>query len=70
MKKQDIKKLREKGSEDLEKEMNLTKDNLWKMKGDLASGKVKNIKEIHKLKRTMAVIKTLINIVNLSRNET
>ena len=60
MKKEDIKKLREKTATDLEKEILVVKDNLWKMKNDLARGKVKNIREVHNLKRTVAVIKTLL----------
>ncbi len=60
MKKEDLKKLREKTEEDLKKDLQKDKDSLWNMKKDLASGKVKNISEIHRLKKTIAAINTLL----------
>ncbi len=59
MKKEDLKKLREKTADDLEKDLQKDKDSLNKKK-DLASGKVKNIREIHMLKKIIAVINTLL----------
>jgi ribosomal protein L29 len=61
MKKDTLQKLRDKNKEDLQKELRVTKDNLWQLRADLASGKVKNVKEIHKLKKTVAVVNTLLN---------
>ena len=40
---EDIKKLREKTADDLKKDLQKDKDNLWNAKKDLASGKVKKI---------------------------
>ena len=60
IKKEDIKKLREKTADDLKKDLQKDKDNLWNAKKDLASGKVKNISEIHRLKKTIAAINTLL----------
>lgn len=60
MKKEDLKKLREKTVYDLEKDLQKDKDSLWNKKKDLASGKVKNIGEIHMLKKTIAAINTLL----------
>lgn len=61
MKKDTLQKLRDKNKEDLQKELQATKDNLWQLRADLASGKVKNVKEIHKLKKVVAVVNTLLN---------
>ncbi len=60
MKKDDLKKLRDKTAEDLKKDLQKDKDSLWNMKKDLASGKTKNIGEIRRLRQTVAVINTLL----------
>lgn len=60
MKKNELQNLREKTAEDLLKELQVIKDRLWKLVQDLKSGKVKNVREIRKLKKTAAVIQTLI----------
>jgi len=60
MKKDDLKKLRDKTADDLKKDLQKDKDSLWNVKKDLASGKVKNISEIHRLKEAVAVINTLL----------
>lgn len=61
MKRDQLKKLKEKPSEELKKELQLSKDNLWQLKLDLASGKVKNVREIRSLKKVIAVINTILN---------
>ncbi len=61
MKKDKLQKLRDKSKEDLQKELKAAKDNLWQLRADLAGGKVKNVKEIHGLKKTIAVVNTLLN---------
>lgn len=55
------KDLQEKPLEELQKELLTAKDRLWQLKNDLFSGKVKNISEVHKLKKKIAAINTLIN---------
>lgn len=61
MRKDQLQKLKEKTAEELKKELQLNKDNLWQLKLDLANGKVKNAREIHSLKKVIAVINTLLN---------
>jgi len=61
MKRDQLKKLREKSVEELKKELQLSKDNLWQLKLDLASGKVKNVREIRSFRKAIAVINTILN---------
>lgn len=61
MKRDELKNLRSKPAEELKKEAKMIHDKLWQLKADLVSGKVKNAKEIHKLKNQIAVINTIIN---------
>lgn len=61
MKKNEAQKLKDKNQADLTKELKVIKDRLWQLRVDLASGKVKNVREIRKLKRIIAVINTLLN---------
>jgi len=60
MKKADLQNLREKNEVDLKKDLLVEGDNLWRLKNDLASGKVKNVSEIRKIKNRIAITKTLI----------
>jgi len=60
MKKDVVQNLREKSESDLQKERQTKQDALWKLKTDLAAGKVKNVRQIHQLKKEIAVINTLI----------
>lgn len=58
MKKDELQKLKEKNQEELLKELQTNKDNLWQLKLDLTAGKVKNVREIRKLKKVIAIIHT------------
>lgn len=60
MRKDELQKLRGKVTEDLLKDRQSDQDALWQLKLDLRRGKVKNVKEIHKLKRKIAVINTIL----------
>lgn len=60
MKKEPLQKLREKTGEELKKELQTSGDNLWKLKSDLAAGKVKNVRQVRNLKKFMAVINTIL----------
>ena len=60
MKPDALKNLRAKNPDELKKELQENKDRLWKLKVDLESGKVKNVREIRKLKNLIAVINTLL----------
>lgn len=60
MRKDELQKLKEKSKEELLKDLQSNKDILWQSKLDLVAGKVKNVKEIHKLKKQIAVINTIL----------
>ncbi|MDO8430144.1 MAG: 50S ribosomal protein L29 [bacterium] len=60
MKRDILQNLKEKSKDDLEKELISVKDRLWRLKVDLESGKVKNVSEIRKSRKAIAVINTLL----------
>ena len=61
MKKQEFKQLKERGVVELQKELKDYQIKLRDLKLDLAAGKVKNIRSIKDIKKTIARIMTLIN---------
>lgn len=60
MKKTELQKLREKNDVDLLNDMKTDRDYLWQLRMDLAAGKVKNVREIRKIRERIAISKTLI----------
>ncbi len=56
-----IRELRQKSNKELQEILISLKDNLRELRFNLAGGKVKNIREIHKTKKTIAQILTLLN---------
>lgn len=62
MKQDTLQNLKDKSKDDLMKELQTTKDRLWRLKVDLESGKVKNVSEIRKLKKAIAVINTILKV--------
>ena len=58
--KTDLQNLRGKNDIDLLNDMKTDKDYLWQLKMDLAAGKVKNVREIRKVRQRIAISKTLI----------
>ncbi len=61
MKKQEFQQFHKKPSIELQKELLDHREKLRKLKFDLAQGKVKNIKEINGIKKTIARIMTILN---------
>jgi len=59
MKKEILEKMREKSPADIVKEIQSKRDDLWQLRVDLASGKVKNVRQIRAIKKTIAVLNTL-----------
>lgn len=57
-----IKELRQKTDKELKETLIHLKDKLRELRFNLAGGKVKNIKEIHQTKKTIARVLTLIKI--------
>ena len=62
MKKNDIKKLKEKNVADLVKDVAEAREELRKLKFDLAAGKVKNVRLITETKKKISRMLTFINI--------
>ena len=55
MKRRDqIQQLAGKGAEDLKKEIAILRERLWTLRSELVAGKVKNVREIRSLRRTIA----------------
>ncbi|MEK7634296.1 MAG: 50S ribosomal protein L29 [Patescibacteria group bacterium] len=61
MKKKDLEKLKNNPLPELQKKLIDAYENLRKMKFDLTQGKVKNIKVIKEIKKTIARILTIMN---------
>lgn len=61
MKKKDLEKLKNKPGPELKEDLKNHKEHLWKLQVDLRAGKVKNVREIRTIKRTVAVINTILN---------
>lgn len=59
-----LKTLKDRSKQDLEKELFQNKEKLRVLKFNLISGKVKNIREIRKIKKNIARIKTLLTKFN------
>ncbi len=55
-----IKELRQKSKDELEKNLRDDQEKLRQLRFDLASGKVKNVKDFSKLKKEIARILTII----------
>jgi len=65
MKKNDVKNLREKNDQELQKDLQVSKDALWQLSTDLAAGKVKNVREVRKLKQKVAIINTILQEIKV-----
>ncbi len=59
MKRKDFELLKQRPDIELVKTLEQLRDKLWAMRGDLARGKVKNIREIKDIKKDIARIMTL-----------
>lgn len=57
----EIKQLLKKEKKELEKDLLEKREELRQLRFDLASGKVKNIKDVRRIKKEIAVILTVIN---------
>jgi len=56
-----IKELRQKSKDDLNKILQDNKEKMRQIRFDLSSGKVKNVREINKIKKDIARILTILN---------
>ena len=61
MKKDELQKIREKSKAEIFDELKLLKDKLRQLRLDVGNGKVKNINEIRKNKKIIAVMNTVLN---------
>ena len=62
MKKKDLEQLKSKAVNELTDDLKTHKERLWQLKVDLQAGKVKNVRELRQIKKTIAVINTVLNI--------
>ncbi len=62
MKTKEYKEYKNKTAAEIDKDLRIYHERLAKLKFDLAAGKVKNIREIRHLKKTIAQILTTLNI--------
>ena len=60
MKKKELEKLKTKPKAELLEDLKNSRDRLWGLEVDLKSGKVKNVREIRKLRRTIATTHTIL----------
>jgi ribosomal protein L29 len=61
MKSKQFQEIKVKPKLELEKEVRDFRERLWVLKNDLAAGKVKNVKEINSVKKSIAQVLTVIN---------
>lgn len=61
MKRKDWEQVKTKPLADLKKNLAEYREKLWSLRTDLAAGKVKNVKEIKDIKKTIARILTLMS---------
>lgn len=61
MKNREFQLYKEKSIPELKKELALNREKMVKLTFDLSAGKIKNIREIREVKKTIAKILTLIN---------
>ncbi|MBU2544840.1 50S ribosomal protein L29 [Patescibacteria group bacterium] len=58
------KELKQKNEKELQKLLQEDREKLRQLKFDLSAGKVKNVREIRKIKKDIARIMTILNIKN------
>ncbi|MBU6141653.1 50S ribosomal protein L29 [Patescibacteria group bacterium] len=61
MKKTELDTIRSKAKEELLNDLTLAADKLWKLRKEVSQGKVKDVREIRKVKKQIAVTKTILN---------
>ncbi len=61
MKKTEVQKLRDKTKEDLASELTTNADKLWQVRTDVLNGKVKDVREVRRIKKLIAVMKTILS---------
>ncbi len=62
MKRKEIQDLKSRPAEDLAKMIRETNEKLRQLRFDLAAGKVKNVSELHKLRKNVARMKTFMKL--------
>ena len=61
MKRRELEQLKVKPDAELQKDLEAQRDQLWALKKDLAAGKVKNVKEITRVRGIIARILTILS---------
>ncbi|PIR88111.1 MAG: 50S ribosomal protein L29 [Candidatus Harrisonbacteria bacterium CG10_big_fil_rev_8_21_14_0_10_45_28] len=60
MKRKDLEKIKGLAVVDLHKDLKEKREKLWKLRGDIAVGKNKNVREANTLRKDIARVKTLL----------
>lgn len=60
MKKTEVQNLRNKSKEELASELATNADKLWQVRNDVLNGKVKDVREVRRIKKLIAVMKTIL----------
>ncbi len=61
MKKTELETIRSKAKAELLNDLTLAADRLWKLRKEVMNGKVKDVREIRKIRKQIAVTKTILN---------
>ncbi len=61
MKKTEVQNLKNKSEGELASELSASADKLWQVRNDVLSGKVKNVMAVRRIKKLIAVLKTILN---------
>ena len=61
MKKSEVQNLKNKSKEELATELSVSADKLWQVRNDVLNGKVKNVREIRRIKKLIAVLNTILS---------
>ncbi len=61
MKKTEVQNLRNKSGEELASELTANADKLWQVRNDVLNGKVKDVREVRRIKKLIAVMKTILS---------
>lgn len=61
MKKNEVQNLRNKSKEELTSDLTVNADKLWQVRNDVLNGKVKDVREVRRIKKLIAVVKTILS---------
>ncbi len=69
MKKAEIQNLRSRSKEELASDLATNADKLWQVRTDVLNGKVKDVREVRRIKKLIAVMKTILSEKSATENK-